>query len=74
MLKLWKSNPTRKREKELEGAIESDSFFILINDDSKQTAQDVHNLAIGIETTQGVKANNKVGWALLNQLKGDLSS
>jgi len=61
-------------EKELEGAIESDSFFILVNDKSVETARDIQNLAFGSETSQDIKANNKAGWALLNQLKGDLSS
>jgi len=61
-------------EQELEGVLESDSFFILVNDDSTQTTRDIQNLAFGSVTSQDVKSNKKVAWEILNQLKGDLFS
>ncbi len=56
-------------EVELEDAIESDSFTILVNDDSKQTARDIQNLAFAGTANQDTKKANDTAWKLLNELK-----
>jgi len=61
-------------EKELEEAIESDSYVILVNNNYVDTARDVLNLVFGSDTSQNIGENKKVAWHLINELKRVLSS
>lgn len=62
-------------EHEIEDALKRDDFKIFVNDNFKETADEIHNFAkIGTYPTMKEQAVKNIAWQLLNDLKSELNS